>query len=287
MRISFPQYLFKSPQKSDIDLGKKVALSAKILFCGVARNVEQTLQKNIDRMKFIGSYFNEYKIFIYENDSVDKTKQILQKSNIAYESEHRKDASYWKDIESGKVNNHLYRCKSLAKCRNKYLNYANNYTKDYEYICIIDMDTRGWSYKGFFDSINKLNNIKNLACVSSYGLLSDFHNRSSLEKEANNLLMYDSFALRLEKQEIMSEIIQAQFNYIKFNEPTIVQSNFGGMAIYKMPIILDYCYDAELNNGFVDCDHVYLNKRMFNNNWKHMLNPYMVVSYSKHRFDND
>lgn len=287
MRISFPQHLFKTPPKINIDHGKKLASSSNILFCGIARNVEKTLQKNIDRMKFMGSYFKEYRIFIYENDSTDATKQILQNANIEYQSEHREDSCYWEDIQSGKVNNHLHRCESLARCRNKYLEYARNYTKNYEYMCILDLDVRGWSYKGFFDSINRLYKTDNIGCTSAYGVLSDFGNKYSLEENVNNLLMYDSFALRLEKQEIMSNIIQAHFNKMKFDGPTVVKSNFGGMAIYKMPVIIKHSYSTKLSNNFVDCDHVCINEAILNDNWKHILNPYMIVSYSKHRFDHD
>lgn len=287
MKISFPQKLFPSPPKNNIDDGKNISHKSKILFCGIARNVERTLQKNIDRMQFLGCYFKEYKIFVYENDSKDATRQILQNADINYQSEHREDSNYWEDIRSGKVNSHLHRCESLAKCRNKYLEYARNYAQDYDYICILDLDTKGWSYKGFFDSINRLHKTDNIGCVSAYGILSDFQNKYTLEETVNSLLMYDSFAFRLENQEVMSNTIQAYFNQLKFNEPTFVKSNFGGMAIYKMPVIIDHSYSAKLTNNFVDCDHVCINEAILNNNWKHILNPYMIVSYSKHRFDYD
>lgn len=289
MNISFPQKLFISPKKENIVNGKDIAKQSKILFCGIARNVSKTLKKNIDRINYLGQRFKEHDIFIYENDSLDNTKEIIKQSNINFISEHREDEGYWNDIESGKTNNHLNRCNVLAKCRNIYIDYALQNRANYDYLCVLDWDIKGWSYKGFFDSIFRLENDlnKNLYCVSAYGVLSDFHNNAPIESTIGNLLMYDSFAFRPSNDIVMNDYIQSQFNYYKCIHPSIVRSNFGGMSIYKMKIALDHRYKAELNNGFVDCDHVCFHESMNSTGLFNIINPYLVVSYSKHRFDND
>jgi len=285
MKISFPQNLFDSPPVYNIIYGKEIAAESRILFCGIARNTEKTISKNIDRINYVGKRFKEYDIFIYENNSTDSTINILKNSNVNFISENRPNSNYWDSIKSGE-NDHLYRCIELAECRNNYLDYARINCSDYDYICVLDWDIMGFSYKGFYDSLYRLQE-NSLASVSDYGLLSDIYNESTLEEEKNSLLMYDSFAFRPTVDiKYMNQAYQSSFNYLKLKQPMEVKSNFGGMSIYKREIILKYKYYAERNYGFVDCDHVCINKEMLKDNFRHLLNTYFVVSYSKHMFNN-
>lgn len=287
MRISFPQNLFDSPPKSNIDLGKQKSKEAKILFCGIARNVEKTIQYNIEKISYLGKYFDKYDIFIYENDSTDNTKNILAQYPISYISEGRNDENYRDKISLGQDDNHYNRCKILASCRNEYLEYAKINCESFDYLCVLDWDIRGFSYKGFFDSIFRLENDPYLASVSSYGVLSEYTNTETLEENSDRLLMYDSLAFRpLNFTGPLYPNIQLSYNYFTINNPIIVRSNFGGLCIYKMKNILLFKYDAKLCENFVDCDHVTINDQIANSGFKHMLNPFLVTSYSNHRFIN-
>lgn len=284
MRISFPQKLFDRPNKTTVSNGKSIAKKSNILFCGIARDVEKTLDNNIQRARFIGKYFQDFDIFIYENDSIDSTLDIIKNSNINYLSEKRQDANYKQKINLGEDSNEYNRCKVLANCRNKYLSYAKNADKKFDYICVIDWDIYGWSYDGFFDSICRLYNKENLVSVSAYGVLSEYTNTKSLEDCKHRLLMYDSFAFRpFGYHEPITPGLQASFNQLKITEPLIVRSNFGGLCIYKKQI-LDYTYTAKVNSGYVDCDHVTINDELSKSGYKHMINNTLIVSYSRHRF---
>jgi len=284
MRISFPQKLFDSPNKTMVNNGKSITKKSNILFCGIARDVERTLNNNIQRARFIGKYFQNFDIFIYENDSTDSTLDIIKNSNINYLSEKRQDADYKQKIHAGQDNNQYNRCKVLADCRNQYLSYAKNSDKAFDYICVIDWDIYGWSYSGFFDSICRLYNKENLVSVSAYGVLSEYTNTKNLEDCKNNLLMYDSFAFRpLGCYQPIMPGLQASFNQIKITEPILVRSNFGGLCIYKKQI-LDYTYEVETKSGYVDCDHVTINDKLSRSGYQHMVNNTLIVSYSRHRF---
>ena len=48
-----------------------------ILICGVVKNAENRLTKNILFCKKLGSYFDNFKMIVYENNSTDNTKKIL------------------------------------------------------------------------------------------------------------------------------------------------------------------------------------------------------------------
>lgn len=283
MKISFPQTLFKRPIKSNVDAGKNIAKKSTILFCGIARNVEKTLQSNINRANYTGAYFQHHEIFIYENDSNDNTLNILKNANIKHLSENRIDANYKEKIQGGDDNNQYNRCKVLASCRNQYLNYARNNAITFDYICVLDWDIYGWSYDGFFDSIYRLRNDNTLASISSYGVLSEYTNTATLENNIEHLLMYDSFAFRpLNYDQPLSPSIQASFNNYKIDKPTLVRSNFGGMCVYKN-ILLNFEYSAKEVGNYVDCDHVVINDAISTLGYKHLLNNYLIVSYSKHK----
>lgn len=288
MKISFPEYLFESPPKENILSGKKICKDSKILFCGIARNVEKTLKNNLNRINYIRKYFKESDIFIYENDSIDNTVDILKNESISYISENRNDSNYREKIESGEDSNHFNRCKILSSCRNKYIAYAREYCKQYDYICVLDWDIRGWSYKGFYDSIFRLYFNNSLASVSAYGVLSDYNNLTLLEDNPYNLLMYDSFAFRPRGfVGPLYQEIQSRFNYYKFKTPVLVRSNFGGMAIYKYNILSSFEYSTNQIEGCVNSEHVIINDNISLKGFTHLLNNYLIVSYSKHRFDND
>lgn len=280
MNISFPQSLFDSPYKDTINGGKNIAKNSSILFCGIARNVEKTIKNNIDRIKYLGKYFREYDIFIYENDSSDNTLNKMNQSGVNYISETLKNSDYREKLLNGQDHNQYNRCQILADCRNKYLRYAQK--KAVDYICILDWDIYGWSYKGFFDSICRLQGT-NIASVSSYGVLSHYTNTFNIE-DVNYFLMYDSYAFRpLGFSGPLYPWIQVTFNSLKFNNPTLVRSNFGGLAIYKYHSIIDEKYEAKLRDGYVDCDHVVINDKISSKGLSHLLNNCLVTSYSKHK----
>jgi hypothetical protein len=291
MNTDFPENIFLPIDTKIVEHGKSLCSNKKILFCGICRDVGKTLLKNILRIKRTASVFKEYKVFLYENDSQDLTLDILKKSsdeNIHFISEKRKDENYRKQIDSGKDENHLNRCKILSDCRNKYLDFAKERCKNYDYICVLDLDIHGWSYSGFYNSIGILEDYPKAASVSSYGILSDVNNTKYIE-QSNSFLMYDSFAFRphLFNGE-MNKKTQLMFNFIRPNTnlPILVNSNFGGLCIYRMKNILNKSYTARERNNFVDCDHVCLNEQLTNDGLTHFMNPNMIVSYSKHRYSN-
>jgi hypothetical protein len=50
----------------------------RIVITGLARDIEKNIDKNIDKFVDIGSKFLDYKILIFENDSSDKTRDIIK-----------------------------------------------------------------------------------------------------------------------------------------------------------------------------------------------------------------
>lgn len=299
MNTDFPENLFE-PQPDlkglynyKLGIGEKISKDKTILFCGICRNVGDVLERNILRIHRTGQLFKEYNIFIYENDSTDNTVEILSRyasDNLKYLSENRSDKDYRQGIDSGEDKWHHNRCVVLSNCRNKYIEYANKNFSHYDYLCVIDLDLRGgWSYDGIKHGIFTINNENNIGCVSSYGVLSDYHNNYTLETvHQSQYLMYDSFAFRPWGLVGIHMLNTAKFNKLQFfrsEDPINVYSNFGGLAIYNMNIIKDKTYEARQHkDGFVDPDHVLINEKIIKDRYKIILDPSMIASYSNHKY---
>ena len=50
----------------------------KVIFCGVVKNADANLKKNINLCINNGKNFEDYRVVIYENNSTDNTKHILK-----------------------------------------------------------------------------------------------------------------------------------------------------------------------------------------------------------------
>ena len=62
---------------SDVSNGQRACESSSVVFCGLCRDVENILPYNIARIEKTREFFKESSVVIVENDSVDKTKDIL------------------------------------------------------------------------------------------------------------------------------------------------------------------------------------------------------------------
>jgi hypothetical protein len=298
MNINFPENLFPVPKhlasiyKYKVKQGISIAQSKSIVFCGIGRDVGNVLELNILRLQKTGSHFKNYKIVIYENDSADNTKDILEKYKsytLEFITSSRDDKDYKKDIDTKIDPWHSNRCRVLAECRNIYLNHIKNL--DYDYACVLDLDLKGgWSYDGFFHALYTIESNKKYAAVTSYGILSDRFNSKILEEcSPEELIMYDSFAFRPKSMNFPIHFLNtAMFNKIylqRGSDPQIVRSNFGGMAIYKKSILNNYQYGSkEWDKGQVDPDHVVLHDAMNKDGYSIVLDPSMIVSYSDHTY---
>ena len=308
MNTNFPDHLFQIDDKNIYNYnyilsnGQSICKTKTILFCGIARNVAESLQLNIDRLHRTGKLFKDYGIFIYENDSSDNTKDILIKNksdNFKFISESRDDEDYKSKLDTPSDPWHYNRCKVLSECRNKYIEYIKTLENKPDYVCVLDCDLKGgWSYDGIKHSIFILEQENNIGCVSAYGVLADKHGKDNLEQhDPSSYVMYDSFAFRplMYLNNKLHMLKTPLFNKIVFTKdmpPLEVCSNFGGMAIYKTQALLDGEKYSAKNwsddlSPFVDPDHVNLHRNMISKNWRILLNPCFIVSYSHHQFSSE
>lgn len=243
--------------------GLQIASKLNILICGVVRDAGEILERNIKCIEHIRSYFNRSYVFIYENDSKDFSKNILEKySKDGYSIVFKSETRGTKKL----ADKSLERRANMAYARNQYLEYAKTkakYTK-VDYVLVLDLDLYGYSYLGLLNSLSK---IDDKSCIGS----------NSIIYQGNQRLYYDTWAYK-----DYSNLTEEQKNLMVFNrgEPLQrVHSCFGGMMLYPASILKHDIKYTEKN-----CDHITLHEQLVEKGYKIFLNPSQITLYSKHYY---
>lgn len=244
-------------------LGKTKMANSSVLICGLARDCEDTLVKNIARIDRLKAFFKKSKVFVYENDSSDKTADILYdwwcEGNITLVTEdlnnirHEQDHSHKRTVD-------------MAYYRNKYLKFAAK--EQWDFMIVYDFDLEGgFSYEGVCNSFG----YDEWDVIGSNSLYYDNHSGQ------NRRLYYDSWAFREFNDEEYKDVNLKR--YERGEAPIEVFSCFGGLAIYKRDCVRpEYQYKAG------DCDHPTLHKQMRRDGYKVFLNPSQITLYNEHGY---
>jgi cellulose synthase/poly-beta-1,6-N-acetylglucosamine synthase-like glycosyltransferase len=241
-------------------LGKQIAKDNRINILCLARNCEKNLLNSINLINETRSFFRESSVVIYENDSADNTKKILQEHSSEY------NIISIDDNEPHLTGQEIQRTSNLAKYRNYCLGWVKQKHSDYEYTMVLDLDADGgFSIEGILNSIFWLNNIPQAGGMGSYSLF------FKVSKGQIRMRHYDCFAARLNWWENRHSISTNNwFSYLyppTGSDPFMMNSCFGGLGVYKTEAYLSGRYDGR------DCEHVTFHKSLAENNWKMYLNP--------------
>jgi len=214
-----------------------------VIFAGTCRNVESYIKKVIEHIDDCGEKFNSYYLILYENDSTDKTREILEKN---------KKSNYFYIFEDNIKE--ARRTVRLERGRNLILDKIREINKDnyYQYLIIIDLDNV--NRNGTF-----VKTIDNCFDNEDWDVISANQNKRYYDTYALRYkdLTYDCSAKRLAHGKKCGKIM------IKFppNQKIDVDSAFGGTTIYKLSSIPNHCkYNGKYKNGDEKCEHVDFNK---------------------------
>jgi hypothetical protein len=243
-----------------IEKGFEIAQRSKVLICGTVRNAEEAFPKNAIRVNRLGKLFQDYSVFLYENDSTDKTPQLIQEwakngkissvSERLGSPEHKKDHSY-------------ERCVAMAACRNKVLKYIRAVYGLYDYIIMYDFDIAGgFSYDGILHSL---------------GCGKDVMTSNGIFIQDKQILFFDTWAYIPLSGKVLDPVEANLRNFPRGTELVEINSGFGGMAIYKSEIFSNKL-EYEAVNG--ECDHVSLNRNIKKLGFSIYLNPSMMTLYN-------
>jgi hypothetical protein len=264
------------------DASKKISQINCIIY-GSIRDIEKNFFMSFLNLDIISEMFNNVYIIIFENDSQDKTRELLKS---------------WYSIKTPKIKKHIIltnnldelyplRAHRLAYCRNCILDYMidNKLHYYYDYAIHCDLDDRFWSVD--FNSIKtcfqyNLNDWDVMTCVNK------------------NRTYYDFWALRCDKSWFNINIFSCKSNNVDYNTkisnfetlikntsgPISVNSSFNGLGIYKLSSLLNGRYNADYhcdkcnnkNRGcWEDNDHIGLHRDIVSNNGKIFINNQMFI----------
>ena len=216
-----------------------------VAFCFIVKDGDKYLEKNLIKIiKFGDLYIDNYRLYYVENDSVDKTNEILDKFKKKYKNfygEHLKlDGKHSTDL-CNKLDerNCSNRTRRLAFIRNKVLNQAKQW-KECKYMIMLDLDFMDFDMKELYNMFNIIKRNKNINGIFGMSI-------------TNNGFFYDSGAVKP-----LYKLIEI-FLKIKLVK---VDSAFSGFGIYKMKYIMDN--NIKYNEKTNEIEHIDFNNKIKN-----------------------
>ena len=242
-----------------------------VIFAGTVRNVEKYINNILIHINECGKKFNDYCLIIYENDSSDKTREILNKN---------KRQNYYYIFENNV--NETRRTMRLANGRNQILNKVNeiNQTNYFDYLIMLDMDDINESGT-FVDTIDTCFKYDNWDVLTG-NQTGKYYDIWALRKK--DVIMNDFWIDMKTADENNDENKKKELNHIlrntHFDKNGLleVDSAFGGIAIYKISSIGQCKYIGEHPDGSENCEHVEFHKCIKQNGGKIFINTEFYTS---------
>lgn len=250
-----------------------------IIIIGAIRNGEKYINQVFNNMIQIGILFKNYKILIYENDSHDKTKNILNK----YKNENQHiEIIFENNIDK------LYqlRTQRLAYIRNKLLKTVLEKYNTYDYLLNMDLDDVNstndivTTFHHIFDYDEKIWDVQTIHQRKEYYDIWAYRKAGLIEYDCWNQV----------RKDVANKIpyaISYQNHIKKYQKPYSLKrglipviSAFGGAALYKMNKLIEAKDDVlyvGLNKYGEVCEHVSFHEVLKNKyNTKIFINPLWI-----------
>lgn len=236
-----------------VSYGKEFLSDKSICITGLIKNGANHIDDKYHLFKSLRNYCRSLDILIYENDSTDKTPEILKnwkdpdiKFHIISEILHANHRGHpYKDVA---------RTEAMASYRNKCLSFIDtNIVTDY--IIVLDLDYKEISVDGILNSFGWIQNQSKINIMAGF----------SYQQHKNGLLTnYDSWAYRGNWWDDYQSDKNFAYTFINWrpfigSTPFKVNSAFGGCCIYDRQTYLSGKYSGG------DCEHVTFHKSIYQN----------------------
>lgn len=261
---------------------------SSIIICSIVRNAEKGLKKNIPVIKKLCQYFKDYKVVIYENDSTDATKEILQ-SWMDEESDHvivslndTDSSSTIPNAQSVKANPFFCkkRISKMATIRNHYMDYIEKEKLEADYLMVVDLDVAELFLQGILTSFSdtpEWDAVTAFGYSTSPSLKRRYHDAYALVEYGNENIPQTEESIQNAAGSFIKKLQTSQ--WIR------VYSAFGGLAIYHFDKIKGLRYKIISNEDprvEVRCEHFSLYQQMNEKDeCKIYVNPKMKLKYQE------
>ncbi len=258
---------------------------SSLIVCGIVRDCSSEIRRNISCIEKICSRFRKYEILIFENNSIDDTKDILEKWSI--KNKNVKvfcsdfDETIYKNIPTPKEfnsSNSRRRIEKMVNYRNLYMNYIYEQKIESDYLMVVDLDVTKINIKGVITSWGF---DQKWDAITSYG----YSISPKLKRRYHDTYALVEYGLEnIPQSEDTIDKNRYRWNFLKKNMPLFkVFSAYGGLAIYKFEAIKNMNYQLinNLSGGVeVRCEHYSIYKQMKEKGYTQTyINPNMQILY--------
>ncbi len=262
-------------------------MNNSIIICSIVRNAEKGLRWNIPVIENLCRFFHEYKIYVYENDSTDHTKELLtgwQKRDPEHVYISLNNTCPSKTIPSAKVTGNVnpffskLRISKMISLRNHYMDYIEANHWDADYLMVVDLDVAQLYLKPILSSFSS---DVDWDAVTAFGyslspkLKRRYHDTYALTEYGDENNPQTEFKIKA---------LADSYGYLNNVESwKRVYSAFGGLAIYKYEAVKGLRYqliDNDDERVEVRCEHFSICKQMADRGYdKVYINPIMRLKY--------
>ncbi len=257
--------------------GWNMMRTSKVLICALARDVEPLLELFIYRITEFGKQWKDYRVIIFENDSSDKTPQILrgwQQTNPKVRAMTEK-LKWPSAVKAGLQS--AARFDKMAYCRNRCLKVVKEPEyDDFDYVLVTESDLKGgFSTRGVANSLGWQSAL-NWDAMIAYGV----HLEGGLRFFYDPLAFKSSEGKRVRWFRPPQTPAEAKdMSWTKFffmakknDRPFPVRSSGGGVWLYRRKSLKDVWYQGK------DCEHIGLHEQMISQGHDRIyVNPSMLA----------
>lgn len=273
-----------------MQIGRTKMNVKSLIICGIVRDCAKGIRRNRPVIDKLCSMIQDPKVVLFENDSKDDTKILLQQwaddcDYVHVECDDFNTITIPSSHEVSGVNPSFSakRINKMAHYRNQYLEYIKNNNMVADYVLVVDLDLKKIDIEGI---IHSLSIADTWDVVAANGII---YSPSTFFRRRYN----DTFALVEKGEENLPQTEQSikekqyKWAHLKKGMPLQpVYSAFGGLAIYRFDSIKDCRYSVLKNNDpkvEVRCEHFALCQQMHEKGYNRIfINPAMKVVYGSY-----
>lgn len=256
--------------------GFSVMRRRRIVFCALCRNVEPYLRgKLIQRIETTGNCFADYRVVIFENNSDDRTRPLLEAWSrrnrrvvlLDDEAQEKTKVLY----QYGSVSND--RIRRMCRYRRVYHDYVTRKYADFDHVIVLDVDhSGGWALDGIADTFAReykwdgvaANGV--FAVPGTFGLI--FIPYDGLAHKSRDRVVSRRNQIEFVRYYLEDLLSKRLYDKRRGDAWIRLQSAFNGMAIYKMEAFLRSRYRVRHN-----CEHIGFHETM----QRFFLNPSLLL----------
>jgi hypothetical protein len=255
---------FANLYSQKLSVGIQTAADLKVAVVAICRDVEEYLPRNLAKIDELVRFFAAGKVYIFENDSNDKTPEILR---------HWATSRSWATVETTQNDRprlngfERERTVALAEYRNKCLDWVRINAADSSFTVVLDLDGE-WFVDGVLNSVGWLaEKAGSQATPQPAGMAS----YSICVGEQGVFFHYDAYAARMNWWSDRRETMGYWWLHMWYppvgSPPVPLNSAFGGLTVYSTAAYLSGHYSGE------DCEHVPFHRRIAKAGYRMWLNP--------------